>query len=181
MNRDIQHGTRHTNRSGQAMIEFVVGLIAVMVLFAGLIQIASLTKVDTDVMVSARREAAERAMSDPTMLSTADFIDDVLEGDDDARYSADDDHTTTSPDDFLAYIVDPSASSEAEWDIIDDVPDNNFTLIRSSAAPAYELGMVHGDASDTVPLISAVQKLIYDDDAIDIESTVWMPWLRGIY
>ncbi|MDP6525870.1 MAG: pilus assembly protein [Kiritimatiellia bacterium] len=167
--------------SGQAMIEFVIGLVAVMVLLAGLLQIASLTKAETDTMIDARREAAEKAMSDPSLLGTADFVGDVLVGGDESKYSADDIHTTVSSDEFVAYIVEPSGSSAAEWAIIDSVPSNSFSAIRSSSVPTYELGMVKGDANDSVPLISAVQKLIYDDDSIEVESEVWMPWLRGIY
>lgn len=163
------------------MVEFLVGLVAVLVLLAGLLQIASLTKAETDTMIDARREAAEKAMSDPALLATADFVGDVLVGADGSTYSADDEHTTETSDDFISYIVEPSAGSASEWAIIDAVPSNSFTTIRSSAVPSYELGMVQGDASDSIPLISAVQKLIYDDDSIEVESEVWMPWLRGIY
>ena len=44
-------------RDGQAIVEFIVGLVAVLVLFAGLLQVASLAKTHTDTMVEARRLA----------------------------------------------------------------------------------------------------------------------------
>ena len=43
------------NRSGQAVAELVVGLIAVIVLFACLVQIGVLSKIHTGVMMEARR------------------------------------------------------------------------------------------------------------------------------
>ena len=163
------------------MTEFIVGFIAVIVLFVGLLQIASLARVETETMVNARRQAAEYALSDPASLSTPAFIKDVLIGDDGSSYSVDDTFTTTDPADFLAYIVEPSAPSATEWTIIDGVPSNQFTAIRSSSVPSYEFEMVRGMARDSVPLIPAVQKLIYAADSIEIKSEVWMPWLRDIY
>jgi hypothetical protein len=176
--------TLHTHAGrigGQAMIEFVVGLIAVLALFAGLLQIASLTRARTDTMVNARRNAAVRALMDPTLLSTPDYIEAIAVGPDGSSYSVDDTPAIGSPSVFVATTVDPSAADAAGWDLIGSAPGNAFTALRTSAAPMYDLQMVQGADRETVPVMPAVQHLMYDAASITVESQVWLPWIRGLY
>lgn len=163
------------------MAEFLVALVCIMALFVGLLQIASLTATQNRTLVEARREAAEQAMSDPAVLGTADYIEEVLVGDDGSAYSVDDEYTDGSESDFTMGLVDLAAADAASWNIIDGVPGNQVSAIHDTSVPTFEMQMVSGDDGDTVPLISAVQKLLYDAEEIDVESEVWMPWIRGIY
>lgn len=167
-------------RNGQAMIEFIVGIVAVLALFAGMLQLASLTRAQTDTMVNARRAAAERAMSDPAMLSYPDYIDSISLGADGSSYSADDEPELGDPAAFTAVTVDPSAEGPAAWALVDAVPGNRFSALRSSGS-IHDLQLVSGSDRRTVAVLPGVQHLLYDDDAITVESRVWMPWLRGIY
>ena len=166
---------------GQALIEFMIGLIGILALFAGLLQIASLSRTHTESMVEARHEAAEDAMGDTAFFAFPDFIEAVVEGADGSRYSADDSFTDGSSSDFLDYLVEPSAPSATEWSIIDGATGNQLSMLRSGLSPAYEMQMVRGTDSRDVDVIPAVQHLIYDTETIEIQSTVWLPWLGGIY
>ena len=166
---------------GQALIEFLIGIIGIIALFAGLLQIASLSRAHTESMIEARSEAAEDAIGDTAFLASPDYIEAVMEGADGTRYSADDSFTDGSSADFLDYIVEPSASSATEWAIIDGATGNQLSMLRSGLSPAYEMQMVRGTDSRDVDIIPAVQNLIYDAETIEVQSTVWLPWLGGIY
>lgn len=163
------------------MIEMIVGLIALVVLFAGLLQIASLALAQSRTLSHARRSAAIRAMSSPTLVATPDFISEIRPGADESMYSVDDERVATTPIPFRDTVVAPSAASSADWTIVDRARGNAVSAMHSAAIPTAEFGMVKGRASETVPVIDAIQHMVYDDTEIDIESEVWMPWLRGIY
>lgn len=180
-NGEYRQVARLRTRRGQAMLEFIVGLVAVLALFAGLLQIASLTKAQTDTMVTARRNAAALAMMDPSLLTAPDYIETITVGDDGSSYSVDDEREIADPSAFTAVTVVPSAASAADWALIDAVPGNQFSALKSSAVPMVELQMVDGSDRRTIPVLPAVQHLLYDADTITVESRVWMPWLRGIY
>jgi hypothetical protein len=162
------------------MVEFIVGIVVVLALFVGMIQLASLTRAQTDTMVNARRAAAEQAMMDPAMLSYPDYIEAISVGDDGSSYSADDEPAIGDPAAFTAVTVDRSADGPAAWALIDAVPDNQFSALKSSAS-MVDLQLVSGSDSATVAVLPGVQHLLYDADTITVESRVWMPWLRGIY
>jgi hypothetical protein len=163
------------------MIEFIVGLIAVVALFAAMLQIASLTRAQTEATVDARREAAERAMNPLGAIGAPDYVIDILAGDDESPYSVDDERTVGDVSRFTAVTVQRSAPTADAWDLIDAVPDNQFSAMHSPGVPMLEFQMVRGAASRTVPVMGTVRHLIYDAETIEIDSEVWMPWLRGIY
>jgi hypothetical protein len=173
------------NRNGQALIEFIVGLVVVVVLFAGLMQLTTLTRLHTETMVQARREAGERAMSQIggsyQTASSAEYIKAVEEGDDGRPYSADDDIEKGNPFTFDEMIVSRAAENSLEWSILDNAPADEIADLHGNGDPASLFGLVRGDEDVSVPVISAVQSLLYDSDTIDIEVEVWMALTEGLY
>jgi hypothetical protein len=167
--------------SGQAMIELTVGLVALLALFAGLLQLAKLSIAQTDTLFSARREAGTRAMSTVAVSSAAEYIRYWEEGDDKKRYSVDDTHTEADGAAFSATVPARAARDNAAWNVMQRVPDNPVLTLRDSPAPATQFGLLEGKDSVTVPLLPVVQHLLYNADSIEIESKVWMPWAREIY
>ncbi len=168
-------------RSGQAMVEFLVALVAVLALLAGLLQIMSLGIAHSTVMNNARRQAGERAISRSIVLDTPDYIREWQEGDDESRFSVDDEFSDADEGAFLSIIVDPAAGTPADWTVLDQLSDNELTILRFSPSTATRLGLVMGQDSETVPLLPAVKHLLFDADEIEVESTVWMPRTTGIY
>jgi hypothetical protein len=171
-------------RAGQALTELVVGLVAVMALLAGLIQIGLLTRAQTDVMIEARKEAAEAAMRgtrDGDFIAIPSYIHEVTAGNDGRTYSRDDAHTLASAEDFSRTIVDKSTADATDWHLLDAMPTRPFSDLRQSSTPAELFGLLEGTASETVDVIPAVRSLLYRADSIDVEASVWIPRTGDFY
>ncbi len=164
------------------MIEVMVGLIALLVLVAGLLQVASLTKAQTDSMVEAREDAGRRAFSENQAFSeTADYIQDIEVGPDGRTYSLDDTTTPANGGRFRRDIISHTVSAENQWEILEELPDQSFTTLNNAGNPISTFGLLKGSASRTITLRPAVRSLIYRAEEIEIESDVWMTWTKGIY
>jgi hypothetical protein len=168
-------------RRGQAMIEFLVGIIAVMALFAGLIQFVSLFTAQTDTFSKARRAAGGRAMADVQMVSAADYIQFWDAAADQRRYSVDDTHSDANAISFKDEIVSRSAPNATDWLLLDTIPNNEMRDLRDNAAPATLFGLMEGQETADIPLLPVVRTLLYDRSNIEIKSSVWMPWCREVY
>jgi len=167
--------------SGQAMIEVMVGLVALIVLISGLLQVASLTRARTDAMATARDEAGGLAMLDSPVSDFPDYIYEIGVGDDERSYSYDDEVSHANAGLFESEIMDHTVSESGEWDVLEEVPNTTFYDLHGNLTPAAAFGLVKGDASETVTLLPAVRSLLYRADEIDVECDVWMTWTRGIY
>lgn len=163
------------------MIEFIVGLVALLVLFAGLLQVVSLTQARTEAQVSARRQAGLRAMTTSANRMTPDYIRYWTTGPDQSRYSADDVNTPASPSRLRSVVIDRTASDPSEWTVVDAVPNNAFSDLHANPNPISDFGFLRGTDSRRVDLIPTIRDLVYDADSITVEAEVWMPWTRGIY
>lgn len=176
-----------TARSGQAMTEVLIGLIAIMVVVSSILQIASMTRAHTDVMIDARKEVAELCMFDlaPGMdfLTDADYIRDWYEGNDQMRLSRDDEHDSGDAASFQMLIADPTAPDPSDWSIIDSAPNNRISRLRSDPLVINSLGLVKGSSSESAQLdmLPAFRHMVYAADSIDVEATVWMTLCKGIY
>jgi hypothetical protein len=168
-------------RSGQAMVELMVGMIVILALTAGMLQVASLTRAHTAVMVEARGTAGAIAMSDAFVTAFPDYIAAVEVGPDGRSYSRDDTHTAASMADFDRVIVAPSAPAAGDWDYLDAVPRNRISVLHGSPTPVVEFGLIGTEAHERIALLPAVRDLIYAADEIEVEGKVWMTWTRGIY
>ncbi len=173
-----------TSKSGQALIEVMIGMVVILVLVSSILQIASMCRAHTDVMVEARAEAAERCMFElgPGMetLSDADYIGDWNEGNDQRRLSRDDEHDTGDTAAFQEKVVDKSAT---DWSIIDSVPNNRISRLRADPMVISSFGLVKGYATDSAKLdmLPAFRHLVYKADSIDVEATTWMTLCKGVY
>jgi hypothetical protein len=168
-------------RNGQAMVEFLIALVAILALFAGLLQVMTLSTTQTEVMNNARQEAGRRAISSAIVLDTPDYIQEWDAGADDSSYSVDDEFTHANEGAFLMTVFDTAAERSSDWNVLGQSSGNEISILRFSPSTATRLGLVQGTDSQTVPLLPAVKHLIYDANDIDVEATVWMPRTTGIY
>ncbi len=167
---------RWMHRSGQAMTEFTIGLVATVVIVATLFQIALMADKHTDALMDARTEADEAAFASSS-IDSPEFIGSIEDGPDGRSYSRDDEVTTSTEGGFLSNVVDygdPDGLSTY-------VPNNGISLLRSSPIPSASFGLVRGYESDEVDLLPAVQHLLYDSPTLDVEAEVWMVWTTGYY
>lgn len=163
------------------MVEFVVGIIAVLILFAGLMQIASLTKTHTDTMVEARRLAAEQAVIDMDTLSPSEYILQWRNGADGKPYTRDDEYGNADPGAFGERMVERASATAAGWDVIDLAPNDDISYLHNNPDPSSSFGLVKGSAHGTVDLLPAFQKFIYAAPRIDVGCDVWMTQTKGLY
>jgi hypothetical protein len=171
-------------QSGQAMIEVLVGIVALIVLIAGLLQVASLSSGQTGTMVTARKKAGDNAMNGGEVASVPDYIKDWQVSSDKKHYTADDTFSPADANQFEGTIIEHAAIDSSGWTIyIDSIPPdhNMFTTIHKSGTPQYDLGLVEGHDSTNVYLLPVIQDLVYGADSITIDSKVWMTWTTGIY
>jgi hypothetical protein len=180
----VDTSTTQPSRSGQAMIEVIVGLVAMVVLIAGLIQIVKLTRAQTEAMIDAREMVGALAFDDDPLSAFPGYIEDVEVGPDGRTYTGDDTTSDANAGEFDTRIVRRlvSPDNEAnEWDTLDALPSSAFTSLHESLAPSTEFGLLRGQASTTIPTDPAIRQLLYNADEIEVECEVWMTWTRGIY
>ena len=172
--------TRRDN-TGQALVELMVGLIVILALTAGMLQVASLTRASADVMAAARGRAGESAFSEAYFSPFPEYIADVLPGPDGRPYTRDDETTPADSGAFIATIVNRSAGTADGWAILDEIPADPVNRLRGAAVPVFEFGLIGAIERERVPTLSAVRNLIYAADEIEVEGRAWSTWTRGIY
>lgn len=168
-------------RSGQAMTELMIGMIAILALVAAAMQIVTITKRHTDTMVEARRIAGLRAMQGVGVSFSPDYIADWQEGLDQKRYTRDDSPILDSPQQFDANIVARASDTSAGWNILNNTTHDDIPDLLGAPNPAVNFGLVEGYDQDTIQLLPAFRRLIYSANTIDVESRVWMTWTSGMY
>ena len=164
-------------RSGQAIVEFVVALVCILVLLAGIIQICVIGLRHSRLMSEARREAGQKAMSDSSSFAGPRYIFACTAGKDGIAYSADDDKTDGDPADLTVGV----ASHANPVDLDGVRPGNPVSALAESEFPQYMFGLVEGEKHDSVDLIPIVRELIYGRDSVDLKASVWMTWTKGLY
>ena len=175
--------TSHDNkgRAGQAMVELLVGLIAVLVVSAGLLQLTSLCTAQTEAIVEARRSVGLRSISDVPIAASPQYIRFWREGADGYRYSADDTTTRADPQAFQTMFVQRAVRDPADWTVVDAIPGNPLTSLRGNPMPVTQFGLLGEREDRTIPVIPIVQRLLYDANTIEIRCESWMTWTREIY
>jgi hypothetical protein len=170
--------TRTQQRSGQALIEMMVGLVGLLVVFTGLLTIAHMGYAQSNVMMQARRAAGEYAMAQAyvTEAPSPYFILDWTSGQDQKKFSSDDKMQTGDPTEAVRKIVDPAKPDELEARISDNAISS---LGSSSLLDGFHL--VHARVSTNhISLLPAAQHLFYKSDNVHIDGDVTLTWTRGI-
>lgn len=173
--------------SGQALVEVCVCLVAIIVVLTALLQITSLCITQTNTMTEARRQAAELALQEAPAIPVPGYLETWEESSDGTRYTADDeaiDLSSTAP--FYGLTVEKSVKDPGDWNVLAEHPNHISTLHQAAVGgpidnPSFYFGMVKGEDSETVDLVSGFQKLIYRKKSITIDSEVWMTWTKGMY
>lgn len=168
---------RSASRAGQAIAELVVGLVALLVVFVGILQIGRLAAERNRTLAAARGEAASDAMGPAYLLQLPgpDLIRDWDRGPDNRSHSRDDRATAASWQHVAAIV------QHAEPQDLDArLPGNPVTTFGSAGA-AGGMDLVHGLVqSDEIPLLPVVRHLLYDAPSLRFEEHVWLVWCEGL-
>ncbi|MBU0714407.1 MAG: pilus assembly protein [Verrucomicrobia bacterium] len=163
---------------GQAMVEFMVGLVVVLVLLAGLIQIGQLTHAHTRTMIAARAQAGQLAMASTRPVSeTASLISDWVLGVDLRRHTHDDMAMVTSN----AVTLPGELVGQAHLEQVPNAPVSALSTLRDSPNPAGDFFLVKGEASESVNILPIIRRLVYAHSTLEVESDAWLVWTKGIY
>jgi hypothetical protein len=172
------------SRSGQAMAEFLVGLVGILVLVVGLQQISMVSMKSFEAHNAARAQVAEQ-LADPSSEFSGDFlfVETVNAGVDEKVYTGDDeivqgdDSFYTEGQGFLhavdyaqmkGYLVDYDAD-----DPYYRLSDSSFSILSESFAMHYGV--------DVQPVeVLPVLRRVIGRDSVNLERDLFMPSWRGL-
>lgn len=172
------------SRSGQAMAEFLVGLVSVMLLVVGLQQISLLSDRSFAAHFNVRKSLAEQMVA-PAVAYPDGFVfaTKTDPGPDGKNYTADD-VVVVGNDDFFEkgqgflHAVDYAVLNGYLWDYECDDPyyrlsDSAFSELSESFDMLYATDR---QSVDVVPFL----RRVLGRDTIDIQQEAWMPVLDGL-
>lgn len=174
----MKPGSRHP-RVGQALMEFVVALVAVVVIIAALLQITALSRERLRAIQAARARVATMSLADQysTMTPEAELMADWSLGSDGRPMSADDRAIATTPDRLRDGVLEHARPEE----LAAIIPSNVITRAAWRDPLAESFGLVRGTArSDPVELMPVVRNLLYRADDIRVEGDATGVWLKGV-
>lgn len=162
---------------GQAIVELCVGLLALLLVFVGLLQIGRLGRVHNETMLAAREEAAAYASGEVSGDSSdAEYILNWMIGRDGSRHSADDFPVRGNTAPFYSEIV-----AVADPDRMADYSaDNSLTKLDETGTPMEEFDLLRGYSGKTVELYPLINNLVYRKKRIRVGSEVWLPRLGDL-
>ena len=167
-----------SSRLGQAVVELVVAMLAILVIVGGLLQLVLLAHADTETMAEATAKASDAAASEGSFADTFSAIRDWEAGRDNLLLTPDDREVGGS----LAHPRNDIASRTApagDWAALDDA---THTDIRSFAerGSTAAFGFVHARAERDVEVLPLSGPLFGLHQATS-GNDVWMVKVNDLY
>jgi hypothetical protein len=162
------------------MVEFLAGLVAIMVLTVGLLQIGRLGVEHTRVMIDAREQAGVNALAGNHAILPPPprYIVDWTAGNDGIQYSRDDTAIIGSAQHPFADIAQYARPGYLQA----LAPGNEISGLMNADMLLSSIGLVHGRfESDPIEMYPLVRRLLYAADSVTVEGEAWLVWTKGIY
>ncbi len=138
-----------SKKHGQAIVEFVVAMVAILAVVTGVIVIGRLQLAHTQSMIEARYEVANSVLAPQAMLSyDATWLHGWNYGADERAYTADD----TPIYSLVTRDIALNVANNSMLDTLNDLPANRISAFEESADYSYFLPMVKGSRHITVDL-----------------------------
>ena len=175
---------KHDSRAGQAMIEFVITLIGVLAVVAGLLTIVELNRVDNNTLNEASESAISTAMGSP-IASSFTPITDWDTGADGRKLTKDDTQKAGSFESTRQGITKYTAP-EGNWDgtVRLDGSETKYGDVRKfnfGQTTASLFGFSKGDAGETIETLPVARTLFGVGETITIRNETYMPATGGLY
>lgn len=174
MNRTQKYRVQRGARAGQAIAELVVGLIALLVVIMGMLQIQSLALAHTQTLNDARAEAGGYALDSSYIphYSPPVWISDINPGRDKIRYSQDDQKMQGSP----SLVTDGIVAHANPAELSKYASGNELSAASSAYGLMNELYLTHGRQRSQVETFPLIRSIVYNADVIQLQSDVWLSW-----
>ncbi len=167
-------------RAGQAMVELVVALIAILVVVAGLLQLILMGGAHTETLTEAAARAAARAVAGGALAETFTPIADWTPGPDGLRQTPDDLPERGSLDGPRGLIAARTAP-DGDWSAVEPARFRSIADLHHGTLPSATFGFVRGDAVRDVEVLPAARALFGLRDPTEIRNEVWMTLVGGLY
>lgn len=157
----------------------VVGLVALLLVFVGLLQIGRLALSHTRAVMEARERADQYAVDPAYHYHTTPplYIQDWQPGADGVRYSMDDRPMNGPSDEIRTDVLSLAHPNQVAGYIGSTVLQD----VEASARVVDAFRFVRGHAnSEAIPIYPLLRHLVVSDESIRMEHTVWMPWTAGV-
>ena len=171
------------SKKGQAMVEFVVAVVLIMLVVGGILTVANLQRADAKSMLAATSEAIDSAMGNsiPDNFSPVKDWNNGPDGyeqtKDDKKISGNLSNVRNSITGVVAPNGDWSAFSRSDGDSV--VYDDIKQLDKSGGTST--IGMIEAEASETAEIPPAIQRTLGMASEVNVENQVWMPKTEGLY
>ncbi|NLB69411.1 MAG: hypothetical protein GX804_06990 [Lentisphaerae bacterium] len=180
MNRAINR----RDRSGQAIVEFIVGLFGIILLAALVFFLGHVQLLDSDSLVRASADAISSSMGHG-ISSTFTPLADWDEGGDDKPYTKDDRAIHGNFYRLRSHITSSSAPG-GDWSGTrrgdgSSVVYNEIVHVNDGVLSQSTFGFVSSRDSETVPVPPIIQNILGLPGEIVIRNEVWMPQTGGLY
>lgn len=160
-------------RGGQAMIEFVIAILLVVIILAGFFQFFDIAMTRDEMLKPLRADAGRKAMGTSHAVSRPDYIVSWEEGDDEQRHTADDKSRKGSAAVTLgSAIVEHSVRDSADWQYAEGF-DSGLPDLRGGIGPA--LGFTHERNHADVELLPIMRNWIIGKDKVVVGGELWFP------
>lgn len=165
---------------GQALVEFVIAILMVVIVVAGTLQFIEMAGMRGELMAEIRGEAGQRALSPLNLVgNTPEYLRTWEEGPDALRHTADDRALPASESQTLQVrILDRTDDPAGDGRILDGVVNADLPLTRAAARPMSTLGMLHVERREAITLSPAMRDWVYGRERVTVGAEVWMPRLR---
>jgi len=168
------------NKSGQAMIEFCIGLIAMLTVITGILQFARIGIARTQTRTEATAHASALSMREPsdTFVHVRPFVLSVQDGEDGRSYSVDDTRHLSGDETAYARIL---ANNNPEF-LRTVAPENSLSWINDSIDMQASTGLVQARNTEIgIPILPLVRRLFWDRNSVDVQAEVWSVETGGLY
>ena len=154
----------HTSKNGQAMVEFLLGLVGIVILLLGLNQVAMIVYNDFNTITSAREEVADRLMNQSA--GTTSVGSDV--------------YNMSSVEEYMRPALNPDDLLVQELDRYPSERENQFNFLWENHNPLQE--MTSSEKSSTIAVTSPLFQRVIGRSKVQINNAVYMPpWEDLLY
>lgn len=173
-----------SSRSGQAMVEFVICLVGILIAAAGLLLLADLTRSDTDTLVAATGEAISASMS-LSIPSSFSPVEDWDEGPDGMRHTKDD-RAQSGNFSRIRNRVTAYTAPDGDWSGTQHLDGSSahyddLVQFNSGVLSASTMRFMSAKDEETVATLPVLQSLLGLPSEITVRNEVWMPCVGGLY